>query len=55
VRHDQSLTPGQRDAAAKAIRTEAENSIRTVLGDDVWKAYFTADSYWLTFISRDDP
>ena len=39
VRADSSLSADQRKAALQGIRTETENSMRTVLGDKAWDSF----------------
>jgi hypothetical protein len=54
VRQDKSLNKDQRNAALQGIRTETENSIRTVFGDKASQSYFNGQTaYWLKNISPD--
>ena len=54
LRGDTTLSPEQRTEALKGIRTETENSIRTVFGDKGWQSYQSQPgAYWLKNISPD--
>ena len=54
VRADPSLSAAQRTATLQGIRTETENSIRTVFGDKAFDAYVNQPgTYWLKGISPD--
>jgi hypothetical protein len=54
VRTDPSLSSEQRTAALQGIRTETENSIRTVFGAKAFDAYVNQPgTYWLKGISPD--
>lgn len=54
LRNDKSLTSEQRTAALQGIRTETENSIRTVFGDKAYESYQKQPgAYWLKNISPD--
>ncbi len=44
---NQSLTPEQRQAALQAIRTETQNSVKTLLGERAWKGYSPRSNNWL--------
>jgi hypothetical protein len=52
LRADKSLTPEQRTAALQGIRTETENSIRTVFGEKAYTSY-EKQANWLKNISPD--
>ncbi|HMP83266.1 MAG TPA: hypothetical protein PKA41_11250 [Verrucomicrobiota bacterium] len=55
IRNDKSLTQEQKTAALKAIRTETESAVQTVLGDKTWTSYQRQNSsYWLKSISPDE-
>jgi hypothetical protein len=54
LRGDTTLSLEQRTEALKGIRTETENSIRTVFGDKGWQSYQSQPgAYWLKNISPD--
>ena len=54
VRADQSLSAQQRATTLQGIRTETENSIRTVFGPKAFEAYVNQPgTYWLKGISPD--
>ena len=54
VRTDQSLSPTQRASTLRGIRTETENSIRTVFGQKAYDSYVNqAGTFWLKGISPD--
>ena len=54
VRADQTLSPEQRTATLQGIRTETENSIRTVFGQKAFDSYVNQPgTYWLKGISPD--
>jgi hypothetical protein len=52
VRDDKSLDKDQRTLALRGIRTETENSIRTVFGQKGWESYEN-NAWWLKNISPD--
>jgi hypothetical protein len=52
VRGDKSLDENQRTLALRGIRTETENSIRTVFGAKGWESYEN-NAWWLKNISPD--
>lgn len=51
LRADQSLPPPQRDAALKAIREEAEKTVKAAMGDAGFKAYERNGGYWINNLS----
>ena len=42
-----NLTPEQRQAALQQIRSETEQSIKTMLGDKLYKRYFNNGGWWI--------
>lgn len=54
IRSDKSLSADQRAAALAGIRSETENSMRTVMGEKAYNTYVNQQStYWLKGISPD--
>jgi len=54
LNRDQTLSQDQRATALQGIRTETENSIRTVFGDKAWQSYQKQQvAFWLNNISPD--
>ncbi len=47
LRQDESLSPEQRQAAAKAIQAETEKAVTEMLGDRGYKSYVNSGGYWL--------
>ena len=55
LRSNSGLTPEQQQAALAQIRAETEQSIKTALGDKLYKRYLNNGGWWLNNIARPSP